>query len=116
MKNTPGPWKLREEVYGCKTIGRFTTSPEAEESGYSENGFIEVCYTPGLADETKDNANAQLIAAAPVLLKNAIYFDNAGHLDRAEFESLPDDAEVIITVTAGALKDNRRIIDIVIGN
>ena len=66
--HTPGPWKIQEDTFGCKTIVSAETDPDTD---LYEEVFCcqEIGFTPGRADESEDAANARLIAAAPQLLE-----------------------------------------------
>lgn len=71
MKHTPGPWRIEDEVSGCKTILADIQPDQA--SGLDDEVFHchrEIGYTPGLSDESEDLANARLIASAPAMLES----------------------------------------------
>lgn len=62
-RHTPGPWRQAEDCYGCKEIHAVR---------YGEDGGLfsvqNIGYSHGLAIEREDQANVNLIAAAPDLL------------------------------------------------
>lgn len=70
-KHTPGPWGIIHGNYGCKNIHRIGEYPDGGIFAIQEIG-----YTHGLSDETEDDANAKLIAAAPDLLSVAKRIDD----------------------------------------
>jgi len=61
-KHTPGPWRVEDDVQGCKNIFAGT---DAFATVHADRD--SVAYTHGI-DEAEDAANARLIAAAPDLL------------------------------------------------
>uniref|UniRef100_A0A6M3LG33 Uncharacterized protein n=1 Tax=viral metagenome TaxID=1070528 RepID=A0A6M3LG33_9ZZZZ len=68
MKYTPGPWRIKEDTMGCKTIvGNIQLDLE---SGLNDEIFFceSIGFTPGLANENEDLTNAKLISKAPEML------------------------------------------------
>jgi len=59
-KHTPGPW--RRSSYGFQVLGN--------------NNHVSVCHLDGKQGEEIQMANAQLIAAAPEMLKSLIELRN----------------------------------------
>ncbi len=89
-KHTEGPWKVqpfkKHVSGGCRTI-------KAHKAGDHKQAQWRtvVCYTVGLSNDNKDQANAHLIAAAPELLEACRYALSV-------FDSIPNE-------TAAAIED-----------
>lgn len=67
MTHTPGPWEVTSGL-GCKDIG--------PADAMCSEGIYEVGGTYGIAPESEDRANAELMAAAPEL--SAVCKDKLG--------------------------------------
>lgn len=66
-KHTPGPWHISSEGIGCRHVRSVPVG-------------TSICWTDGLSQDNEDDANANLIAAAPDLLEalERILEDNPG--------------------------------------